>query len=606
VIRKLTINVRIQLIVGILFLLLGVMLYSYWDTSRYLVQSSVEHIKASKLEDVEEEISVVTSVLANSLATQLRGVTDRDEQYAIVQRNLDAIRFGEDNSGYFYAYRGTVCVAHATMSRLIGQDLSGLKGPDGAYLIRNLLSIARSGGGVTEFPWEKPGEGVQQKIGSAAYIPGTDIWIGTGAYLSNIKAAENRLQQALVSITRPRIMMTAGVFCLVGLCIVLPLCVFIIRSILRPLSQAVVGAKSIADGALDVSLPEDGKDELSELMRTMNTMAAQLRRSYSELEDAMKSARQEAREAARARSEAETSQGRVETSLKELLRTASTLEQTVVQGNSVMVTVQSHMTGLDEKSGGQQTQMAEIEAAMQSLSEAALSIRTMGDEAMHQGKSEMEAANAGARSVQDSVTAIKGIHVRAQELRGEMETLEHHAESINEVMNVISDIADQTNLLALNAAIEAARAGEAGRGFAVVADEVRKLAEKTMLATKEVGQTIHGIQQSAQDNARAMSDIAAEITQTAELSEKSGEDLVAIAQDVQMAYERSSRISQAAEAQASATEQVAAALHNMEELVRQAEQDVQGSNGAVSTLSGIMDNLKDVSASLHKRAQAAG
>lgn len=96
--------------------------------------------------------------------------------------------------------------------------------------------------------------------------------------------------------------------------------------------------------------------------------------------------------------------------------------------------------------------------------------------------------------------------------------MEKQAEGIGEIINTISDIADQTNLLALNAAIEAARAGDAGRGFAVVADEVRKLAEKTMVATKDVEQYIHTIQNSAKTNMMSTRDVAKAIEENMQLS----------------------------------------------------------------------------------------
>ncbi len=104
-------------------------------------------------------------------------------------------------------------------------------------------------------------------------------------------------------------------------------------------------------------------------------------------------------------------------------------------------------------------------------------------------------AEKGAKIVDEAVSAINEINVLTEKLKANMDVLKEKADGISQVMTVISDIADQTNLLALNAAIEAARAGEAGRGFAVVADEVRKLAEKTMNATKEVGDAINEIQE---------------------------------------------------------------------------------------------------------------
>ncbi|GKT29318.1 Chemotaxis methyl-accepting receptor like protein, partial [Aduncisulcus paluster] len=111
----------------------------------------------------------------------------------------------------------------------------------------------------------------------------------------------------------------------------------------------------------------------------------------------------------------------------------------------------------------------------------------------------MEVAQ-GQELVGQVVTSIQALEQNSEELKSSMEELGQRTDSIGKVMNVITDIADQTNLLALNAAIEAARAGEAGRGFAVVADEVRKLAEKTMDATKEVGEAITSIQDSTRTN----------------------------------------------------------------------------------------------------------
>ena len=109
----------------------------------------------------------------------------------------------------------------------------------------------------------------------------------------------------------------------------------------------------------------------------------------------------------------------------------------------------------------------------------------------------MSKATTGAEVVQNALHGIENVHRVSLDLRKDMAQLESHARAITEIMNVISDIADQTNLLALNAAIEAARAGEAGRGFAVVADEVRKLAERTAKATKDIEGLVVGIRDNS-------------------------------------------------------------------------------------------------------------
>ena len=106
-----------------------------------------------------------------------------------------------------------------------------------------------------------------------------------------------------------------------------------------------------------------------------------------------------------------------------------------------------------------------------------------------------------------------------------MAELDDHAKAISQIMGVISDIADQTNLLALNAAIEAARAGEAGRGFAVVADEVRKLAEKTMSSTTDVGNAITAIQHSAGQSIQQVEKAVGNVEEATDFSNRSGEAL---------------------------------------------------------------------------------
>jgi methyl-accepting chemotaxis protein len=180
-----------------------------------------------------------------------------------------------------------------------------------------------------------------------------------------------------------------------------------------------------------------------------------------------------------------------------------------------------------------------------------------------------------------------------------MKELGAQAENIGGVMNIISDIADQTNLLALNAAIEAARAGEAGRGFAVVADEVRKLAEKTMSATHEVGTGINAIQQSAKTNIQEVGSAVSSIGEATGLADASGEALKEI---VELATANSSvvaSIATAAEQQSATSEEINRSIEEISRIVNETSSGMMQSSAAVQELSQtaqelnrVMDQLK--------------
>lgn len=144
-----------------------------------------------------------------------------------------------------------------------------------------------------------------------------------------------------------------------------------------------------------------------------------------------------------------------------------------------------------------------------------------------------------------------------------MAQLGTQAQEIGNIMTVIEDIADQTNLLALNAAIEAARAGEAGRGFAVVADEVRKLAEKTMGATKQVGESIRSIQNVAQANIEGMDTAVESINQASQLSQRMGEVFNTITEGVEASADRIQSIATATEEQSASSEEINRAVEEI-------------------------------------------
>ncbi len=200
--------------------------------------------------------------------------------------------------------------------------------------------------------------------------------------------------------------------------------------------------------------------------------------------------------------------------------------------------------------------------------------RNAGDASAQAGAGQAK-ADEGANVVTQAMNGIDKVRGQADGLAHSMETLGRQAESIGQILNVITDIADQTNLLALNAAIEAARAGEAGRGFAVVADEVRKLAEKTMGATQEVRQAVETIQSSTASNIGGMSDVSDSVREAAGLSRRSADSLREIVSLVSDTTTRIAAIAAASEQQSASSEEI---RRKIDEVARLSEMTVDESS----------------------------
>jgi len=214
--------------------------------------------------------------------------------------------------------------------------------------------------------------------------------------------------------------------------------------------------------------------------------------------------------------------------------------------------------------------------------------------AAEQAETARHKAQEGASALDDSVRTIREAKQLADTLREHMGELGKQAEDIGRVLDVIADIADQTNLLALNAAIEAARAGEAGRGFAVVADEVRKLAEKTMNATREVDTAIKGIQTSARsniDNTRKATDA---IEVGTGMVGKSGEILREIVRLVETTADSVRNIATASEEQSAASEQITRSTDEINRIASETADAMQQSARAVQDVASLADELHGV------------
>lgn len=242
----------------------------------------------------------------------------------------------------------------------------------------------------------------------------------------------------------------------------------------------------------------------------------------------------------------------------------------------------------------QQSRVAETATSMEEMNVTVLEVAKNATMASEQSEDTKGQADEGAELVNRLVAAVNQVDEIARELQKNMEELGSQAESIGGVMTVITDIADQTNLLALNAAIEAARAGEAGRGFAVVADEVRKLAEKTMSATKEVGNNIENIQNSTRLNMSSVERAVDNVAEATELAGTSGETLGRIVTMATSSLELISGIATAAEQQSATSEQINGAIEEVNRVVSETTEGMVQSASAVGDLAEMAQELKRV------------
>ena len=321
------------------------------------------------------------------------------------------------------------------------------------------------------------------------------------------------------------------------------------RSIVVPLADAVAVAERVATGDLTHDIKVTGKDEPALLLRALSRMQASLRDTLRKI-----------------------------AASSDQLASASEELHTVTEDTSRGLHQQS--AEIDQAA----TAVNQMTAAVEEVANNAVSTADASQGADRTTRDGREQVNQALASIQHLVDDVTGTSA-------EIEQLANNANEISRVLDVIGAIAGQTNLLALNAAIEAARAGEAGRGFAVVADEVRTLARRTQVSTDQVQQMILRLKHGAGSAVASMQAGQAATGTGVESSQQTGASLGTITDQVEHISDMNHQVATATEQQSAVTEEINRTVQGISDLARETAVDVQGCRQECQALRGLADDL---------------